>query len=99
MAAIPTLLAKPLQLDLLDDQRLVPEPEPLPEWDGGVAPPAIRLAIERELRRRGARHQDLARAIGLSRSQTTNILRGRFGTSPVAAKVLRQILGFESSAA
>lgn len=99
MAAVPTLLTKPLQLDLFDDQRLISEPEPLPEWDGGVAPPAIRLAIERELRRRSARHDELAKAIGLSRSQTTNILRGRFGTRPAIANILRQLLDFKSPAA
>jgi hypothetical protein len=97
--AVPTLLTKPLQFDLFDDQRLVPEPEPLPEWDGGVAPPAIRLAIERELRRRSARHDELAKVIGLSRSQTTNILRRRFGTSRAIANVLKQLLGLASSAA
>jgi hypothetical protein len=99
MGAVPTLVTKPVQLDLFDDQQLVPEPEPLPEWDGGVAPPAIRLAIDRELRRRSARHGDLAKEIGLSRSQMTNILRGRFGTTPVIANALRRLLGVWRSAA
>jgi hypothetical protein len=99
MAAVPTLLSKPIQLDLFYDYRGDFEPEALPDWDGGVAPPAIRLAIDRELRRRGARRGELAKAIGLSQSQMTNILRGRFGTTPVIANALRRLLGVWRSAA
>jgi hypothetical protein len=54
-------LSKPIQPDLFYDYPGDVEPEAFPEWDGGVAPPAIRLAIERELRRRRARHDELAK--------------------------------------
>jgi len=94
--ALSSILTKPVQLDLFGG---VSESEPLPEWNGGVAPPIIRRAIARELRRRGARHEDLADAIGLSRSQVTNVLRGRFGTAQANAAALTRLLGFWSSAA
>jgi putative DNA primase/helicase len=76
MTAVPLLLSKPIQLDLFYDYRGDFEPEALPDWDGGVPPPAIRLAIDRELRRRGARRGELAKAIGLSQSQMTCITIG-----------------------
>jgi hypothetical protein len=93
----PTIVTRPVQLDLFDEHGAVSEP--LPEWNGGVAPPKIRQAIDRELRRRTARHRDLADAIGLSRSQVTNILRGRFGAAPAKADALKRLLGFWNSAA
>ena len=95
--SVPTIVTKPVQLDLFDELRAISEP--LPEWNGGVAPPIIRQAIDRELRRRAARHGDLADAIGLSRSQVTNILRGRFGTGRANANALKRLLGIWSSAA
>ena len=98
MVAVPTLVSKPIQLDLFYDYRGDLEPEALPEWVSGVAPPDIRLAIDRELRRRGARRGELAKAIGLSPSQTTNILRGRFGTTPMTANALRHLLDVWRSA-
>jgi putative DNA primase/helicase len=97
--SVPVFLTKPIQLDFFTDYRADHEPEPLPEWNGGVAPPIIRQAIVRELRRRGARHEELADAIGLSRAQITNVLRGRFGTAPATANALRRLLGFWRSAA
>jgi hypothetical protein len=98
MAAVPTLLSKPMQLDLFYDYPGNFEREALPDWDGGVAPPAIRLAIDRELRRRSARRGDLAKEIGLSRSQTSNILRGRFGTTPATAHLFKRLLDSWKSA-
>jgi transcriptional regulator with XRE-family HTH domain len=44
------------------------------------------------MRDRGVRHRDLAEAIGLSRPQLTNILRGRFGTTPARVEALTRIL-------
>jgi putative DNA primase/helicase len=98
MAAVPTLLSEPMQLDLFYDYPGNFEREALPDWDGGVAPPAIRLAIDRELRRRSARRGDLAKEIGLSRSQTSNILRGRFGTTPATAHLFKRLLDSWKSA-
>lgn len=98
-AAVLSVLTKPVQLDLFDDYRAASEQGPLPEWNCGVAPPIIRQAITRELRRRGARHEDLADAMGLSRSQVTNVLRGRFGTAQANVTALKRLLGFWSSAA
>jgi putative DNA primase/helicase len=97
--SVPVILTKPIQLDFFTDYLAGYEQEPLPEWNGGVAPPPIRQAIVRELRRRGARHEDLADVVGLSRSQITNVLRGRFGTALANADALKRLLGFWSSAA
>jgi putative DNA primase/helicase len=82
----------PIQLDLFFDARSQVELDPLPEWTGGIAPPPIRQAILRELRRRGGLHRDLAGAVGLSRPQMTNLLRGRFGTTSANADALKLLL-------
>jgi transcriptional regulator with XRE-family HTH domain len=44
------------------------------------------------MRRRGLRHADLARRIGISPSQFGNILRGRYGTSSKVAAHIREFL-------
>lgn len=55
----------------------------------GVAPAGVRKAARHELRRRNIRQDDLANRIGISRSQLTNILDGRFGAGPKAARGIR----------
>lgn len=61
-------------------------------WNSGVAPLIVRRAIIHELRSRELRHNELAKAMALSRPQMTNILRGRFGTSAAKADTLKGIL-------
>ena len=61
-------------------------------WHGGVLPEPIRLAVERKRRAYGLTHADLAMRIGISRPQTTNGLRGRFGFGAEAAEKLKEFL-------
>jgi hypothetical protein len=58
------------------------------------AAPALRAALRHELRARGLglTQGRLARQVGLSRPQLTNLLRGRVGTSPEAAARLKTFL-------
>jgi hypothetical protein len=91
-AAPPSLFDQPAQFELFFDICLQSERDRLPEWTGGIAPPPIRQAMQRELWRRGNRHRDLAGAVGLSRPQVTNLLRGRFGTTPANADALKLLL-------
>jgi len=51
-----------------------------------------RAALRHELRARDLTQKRLARQVGLSRPQLTNLLRGRFGTSPEAAARLKAFL-------
>lgn len=80
------------QLDLfLGDQLPFSRLELLGEfsnWSGGPAPLSIRAAIVHEMRARGLTQDSVARQVGISRPQLTNVLRAVFGTSPkVAAKL------------
>jgi hypothetical protein len=64
----------------------------LAAWSSGVAPFPIRAYLRDEIQGRGLRQSDVARRVGISRSQLVNILRGRFGASP------RVILGLKAFA-
>lgn len=61
-------------------------------WSCGVAPPSVRAALKREIKRRGLRQADVAARAGLSRPQMANILGGRFGASPDVADRIRDFL-------
>jgi hypothetical protein len=61
-------------------------------WSGGVAPEPVRTALRHEIEARGLTQERLAREIGLSRPQLTNLLVGRFGTSPEVASRLKTFL-------
>jgi antitoxin component HigA of HigAB toxin-antitoxin module len=61
-------------------------------WGGGVAPDPVRVALRHEIEARGLTQERLAREVGLSRPQLTNLLVGRFGTSPEVASRLRAFL-------
>jgi hypothetical protein len=93
-AALPAMMQrKPRQLEL--PLEILPLPlnrAALDGWRGGIAPLIVRSAIVREIHNRDVRHQDLANAVGLSRPQITNLLRGRFGTAPEKAERLKCIL-------
>jgi hypothetical protein len=80
------------QLDLFNGDSLKLNRKDLNNWSGGVISPAIRNAVIYELRRRSLRHVDLANCIGLSRSQLTNVILGRFGLGKCAAEELKQWL-------
>ena len=67
-------------------------------WSRGLAPPSVVRGVRHELRRRGLRQDDLARRIGISRSQLGNGLRGRFGLGPAAVAGLKAFL-LEATAA
>ncbi len=54
-------------------------------WHRGIAPPSVRRAVDHEIRRRGMLRVDLARRLGVSKQQLTNVLHGRFGASPALA--------------
>ena len=85
---LPLLLLPPENPDQLDlfGQPSVSVPfHEVHAWTGGIAPGSIRKAVRHELRRRGVRQGDLASRIGVSRSQLTNILDGRFGAGPAPA--------------
>ena len=92
---LPLLLLPPENPDQLDlfGQPSVSVPfHEVHAWTGGIAPGSIRKAVRHELRRRGVRQGDLASRIGVSRSQLTNILDGRFGAGPEAAKGLKAFI-------
>jgi hypothetical protein len=61
-------------------------------WRGGLAPAGIPRAVRHELQRRSLRHADLADRVGVSGSQFSNILRGRFGASSAVAQGIRDFL-------
>jgi AraC-like DNA-binding protein len=61
-------------------------------WGGGVAPEPVRTALRHEIEARGLTQERLAREVGLSRPQLTNLLVGRFGTSPEVASRLKAFL-------
>jgi hypothetical protein len=69
----------------------------LTAWADGVAPEPVRLALRHEIAARGITQGCLAREIGLSRPQLTNVLRGRFGASPQVAARLKAFLLAEHS--
>lgn len=84
---LPSPCRRPVQPDLFG---------PLSHWTAleqpaaGHLSPDLREAVEYILRGYGMTHADLARMIDLSRSQTTNVLRGRFGTTEShAARLVR----------
>lgn len=57
-------------------------------WRGGIVPIGTQKALRHEMRRRGLRHADVAKQVGISRPRFENILQGRFGASPaVAARI------------
>ena len=93
------LQRKHLQLDLFPDLRPNLDEDELTAWTNGAPPRLIRQTLSREMRDRGVRHRDLAEAIGLSRPQLTNVLRGRFGTTPAKVEALKRILEFWTCAA
>jgi hypothetical protein len=64
----------------------------LERWGEGTPSEATRAALRHELRARGLTQERLARRVGLSRPQLTNLLRGRVGTSPEAAARLKAFL-------
>jgi hypothetical protein len=72
---------------------LFPSPVSVPvsdlAWSDGRVPPSVRRAVRHELRRQEIRQDDLARRIGISRSQLTNALSGRFGLGPAPAGRLK----------
>jgi hypothetical protein len=61
-------------------------------WGGGIAPEPVRVTLRHEIGARGLTQERLAREIGLSRPQLTNLLVGRFGTSPEVASRLKTFL-------
>jgi antitoxin component HigA of HigAB toxin-antitoxin module len=61
-------------------------------WGGGIAPEPVRTALRHEIEARGLTQERLAREVGLSRPQLTNLLVGRFGTSPEVASRLKAFL-------
>jgi DNA-binding XRE family transcriptional regulator len=64
----------------------------LERWGKGVPSETTRAALRHELQARGLTQDRLARQVGLSRPQLTNLLRGRVGTSPEAAARLKAFL-------
>jgi hypothetical protein len=83
---------KRLQLCLFSDLHPDLDEDELAGWACGAPAPSIRRALICQMRNRGVRHRDLAEAIGLSRPQLTNVLRGRFGTAPARVEALKRIL-------
>jgi len=61
-------------------------------WRAGIAPLGTQKALRHEMRRRGLRHADVAKQVGISRPQFENILQGRFGASPDVAARIRKFL-------
>lgn len=64
-------------------------PAVLSSWRGGVMPADLRHAAAYVLRSTGVGHAALARRVGISRPQITNVIHGRFGASPVVADRLK----------
>lgn len=79
-----------------------PEPRPVPvvesptpkldPYRGGILPPEAVGEIKQFMRARSWTHHDFADAIGLSRPQITNVLRGTFGLSRDAAARLAELV-------
>lgn len=61
-------------------------------WSGGFAPPSVRDAVRREVKRRGLTLDEAAARIEVSRPQLSNILLGRFGASSDTAERVRGFL-------
>jgi hypothetical protein len=80
------------QRDFFGGDRLAVPASDVLEWRGGIAPPGVRTALHHEKRRRGLRQSDVARLVGLSRPQLSNLQHGRFGASPEAAARIRDFL-------
>jgi Helix-turn-helix domain len=80
------------QRDFFGGDRLAIPASDVLEWRGGIAPPGVRTALHHEKRRRGLRQSDVARLVGLSRPQLSNLQQGRFGASPEAAARIREFL-------
>jgi putative DNA primase/helicase len=60
------------------------DPSPSP-WSRGIMPVELVSAAKAKMRAKGARHEDTALEIGISRQQWTNALNGRFGLSTATA--------------
>ena len=77
------------QLDLFEGSSCASVPlKELDGWRRGFSPPSVRRAIDHEIRRRGILRVDLARRLGVSKQQLTNVLHGRFGASDMLARGL-----------
>ena len=61
----------------------------LVSWHGGQLPPGLRAGVVHEMKRRNMRQDEIARRVGLSRPQFTNVLQGRFGIGAQAAEKLK----------
>jgi len=82
------VLPLPSQGELFPSSVSVPFHE-VSSWGGGFLPPGIREGIIHEMKRQNLRQIDVADAVGLSRPQLTNALRGRFGVGTKAAAALK----------
>ncbi len=87
------VLPAPAQLDLFgwSSSFSVPVRE-IEGWHRGVAPPYVRRAINHEIRRREMLRIDLARRLGVSKQQLTNVLNGRFGAGLALAGSLARFI-------
>lgn len=65
-------------------------------WSGGMMPPELVAAVRRIARARGLTHEGLARIVGCSRPQLSNILVRKFGAGSDVAARLRDFLKTES---
>ena len=84
---------RPLQLDLFGYSDAPPvNDDELRSWSAGVMPGSLQRAAVFHMHRLGVRHADMAAQVGLSRPQLTNVLHGRFGTTPVAADRLKSFI-------
>ena len=61
-------------------------------WRHGLVPEALRYAVRYEIRRRGLALYELARHVGISASQMSNALRGRYGLGEAAAERLKNFV-------
>jgi transcriptional regulator with XRE-family HTH domain len=65
-------------------------------WSQGRVPPSIRSALDYEIRRRGILQVQLARRLGVSKQQLTNVLHGRSGASAALASGLSAFIREEA---
>lgn len=66
-------------------------------WSGGLMPPELVAGVRRIARARGLTHEGLARMVGCSRPQLSNILVRKFGAGPDVAAHLRDFLKAETT--
>lgn len=88
LALANPMVPEPVQLTMFDDRPVAR----LADYAGGVMSAAVAHEVEWRRRKLGMTQNGLAGAIGLSRSQVTNALHGRFGLSEWAAARLRDFL-------